>query len=98
MAWTETFLAKRRAAWIKAIAKAQYYAGGKWYDGKITLREVDGNTCKIRFVTTDAAALTITQLRLIDVAGDVAFSEARTMTKNADQGVLIQISVPIIES
>lgn len=98
MAWTETFLAKRRAAWIKAIAKAQYYANGTWYTGNITLKEVDGNTCVIRFVTTDALALTITQLRLIDVAGDIAFTETRTMTKSADQGVLIQISVPIIES
>lgn len=98
MAWTESFLAKRREAWIKAIAKAQYYAGGKWYDGSITLKEVNGTNCIIRFVTTDSSKLTITQLRLIDVAGDVAFSESRTMTKNADQGVLIQISVPIIES
>lgn len=98
MAWTEAFLSKRRKDWLSKIGKAQYYANETWYEGAITLKEVQGTTCVIRFATTDGLALTITQLRLIDTGNDVAFVESRTITKSAEQGALIQISVPIIES
>lgn len=98
MAWTDTFLAKRRSDWISKIGKAQYYADGTWRDGKITLKEVQGTTCVIRFTLTDEEAITITQFRLLDTGGEVAFTESRTITKSANQGALIQISVPLVQS
>lgn len=98
MAWTDTFLEKRRKDWLNKIGKAQYYANGSWRTGVITLKEVQGTNCVIRFATADESELTITQIRLLDTGGDVAFTESRTITKSASQGALIQISVPIVQS
>ncbi len=42
----------------------------------------------IRFATDDNKALTITEIRLIDTGGNVAFSEKRTIEKSEDQGAL----------
>lgn len=98
MAWSESFLANRRKDWISKIGKAQYYASGTWYDGNITLKEVQGVNAVIRFATDDNKALTITEIRLIDTGGNLAFSEKRTIEKSEDQGALIQISAPIIEA
>lgn len=97
MAWTDTFLDKRRKDWLAKIGKAQYYANDSWRDGFVTLKEVQGTKCVIRFATTDESELTITQIRLLDTSGDVAFTESRTITKSAGQGALIQISVPLIQ-
>lgn len=41
--------------------------------------------------------LTITQIRLIDADGDIAYSESRNIIKNASQGALLQIEAPIVE-
>lgn len=99
MAWSEAFLQKRRRAWLKNIARAQYYSSttGTWFEGNITEKTVDGDTIKIKFQTTDELNLTINQIRLIDADGDVAYSEERYIIKNASQGALMQIEAPIVE-
>jgi hypothetical protein len=98
MGWTATYLNKRRTDWINRISRAQYYAGGVWYTGDITLKEVQGNGIVIRFAATDSKSLTITQIRLIDTGGDIAYQESRTIVKGEDQGALIQITAPIVEA
>lgn len=99
MAWSETFLQKKRRAWLRSIARAQYYSSttNSWYEGFISEKTVEGDTIKIKFQTTDELDLTITQIRLIDTDGDIAYSEARNIIKNASQGALLQIEAPIVE-
>ena len=38
--WTENFMAKMRAEWLRRIEKIQYQAGGRWYDAVITDKHV----------------------------------------------------------
>ena len=94
MAWTDTFLAKRRSDWISKIGKAQYYADGTWRDGKITLKEVQGTTCVIRFTLTDEEAITITQFRLLDTGGEVAFTESSASSlKSSNSAIFIKVKM-----
>jgi hypothetical protein len=95
--WSEAYLNKRRKAWLDSIAKAQYYANGTWYDGQITEKIVNGDSLYIKFTTTDSAALTITQIRLLDTSLEVAGSQSENIVKSATQGVLLQLTVPIKE-
>lgn len=99
MAWTNIFLQKKRRSWLKSIARAQYYSSttNSWYEGDITEKTVEGDTIKIKFQTTDELNLTITQIRLFDTDGEIAYSEERYIIKNASQGALMQIEAPIVE-
>ncbi|MCD7891616.1 MAG: hypothetical protein LUG26_07725 [Ruminococcus sp.] len=95
--WTDTFLDKMRAEWLRRIVKIQYYAGSTWYDAQITEKSIDGDTLKIISTTTDSAALTITSVRLIDIAGDVAGQITESIQKTASQGVITLWEFPLYE-
>lgn len=95
--WTNTFMSKMRNEWLRRIAKIQYYAGGTWYDAKITDKYVTGNTLYIRSQTTDNSALTITKVRLIDTGGDVAGEISENITKTSAQGVITLWEFPLYE-
>lgn len=95
--WTDTFLNKMRTEWLRRIVKIQYYAGGTWYDAQITEKSIDGDTLKIISTTTDSAALTITSVRLIDIAGDVAGQITESIQKTAAQGVITLWEFPLYE-
>lgn len=95
--WKEGFMNKMRAEWLRRIYKFQYYAGGKWYDAVITDKKISGNTLYVTTSTTDSAALTITKIRLIDTAGEVAGEISESITKLATQGVITVWEFPLYE-
>lgn len=96
--WNNSFLQKRRTAWMNSISKAQYYADGTWYDGTITEKSISDNTIYVKFTTSDSLALTITQVRLLDTSLEVAGTQTNiNIIKSAAQGVLLQIAMPLTE-
>lgn len=95
MSWETIFLAKRRKEWASKIVKAQYYVNGKWHDGQITMKEIDGINLVIRFSATEDEGTKITQVRLLDTSGDVAYTNSLTLEMSSGRGGLIQITAPI---
>jgi hypothetical protein len=95
--WKESFLDKMRAEWLRRIYKFQYYAGGQWFDAVITEKKIEGDTMYVTTTTTDSAALTITQIRLIDTSGEVAGEISESITKTATQGVITLWEFPLYE-
>lgn len=96
--WSQTFMAKMRAEWLRRIVKAQYKAGVTWYDAVITEKKIEGDTLFVTIVTQDSLSLTITGLRLIDTGGEVAGEQSDSITKKDTQGVLLQFSFPLYEA
>lgn len=98
-------MSKMSNEWLRRIAKIQYYAGGTWYDAKITDKYVTArtqnnvtvNTLYVRSQTTDNLALTITKVRLIDTGGDVAGEISENITKTSSQGVITLWEFPLYE-
>lgn len=95
--WKEGFMNKIRAEWLRRIYKFQYYADGQWYDAVITDKKVDGNTLRVTTSTTDSADLTITKVRLLDTAGEVAGEISENIKKSATQGVITVWEFPLYE-
>lgn len=95
--WTNEFLAKRRAEWLRRIDKIQYYASGTWREAQITSKTIEGDTLKIVTQTTDSLALTITKVRLLDTDGAVAGERSENITKLASQGVITLWEFPLYE-
>ena len=95
--WTNEFLNKMRNEWLRRLVKFQYRAGSTWYDTVITDKRIEGNALKITTATTDAAALTITSVRVIDISGDVVGTRTENITKSATQGVLTLWEFPLYE-
>jgi len=97
--YTKTFLEKRRRWWMKNIAKVEAQVGNTWYTGAIQKKALDGEKIVIHAVFADltATACTITQLRVIDIDGEVAAQKSEKITKAAGQGVLIKLELPITE-
>ena len=98
MFWKENFLAKRRAEWLKNIAKFQYLTNGVWKDAVISEKSVAGNV--IKFTTTisdDGTASKITAVRILDRDGDVAGEMSENIEKKATQGLLTLWEFPLYE-
>lgn len=95
--WKEEFMNKIRAEWLRRIYKFQYYADGQWYDAVITDKRVDGNTLRVTTSTTDSADLTITKVRLLDTAGELAGEISENIKKSAAQGVITVWEFPLYE-
>lgn len=96
--WKEEFMNKIRAEWLRRIYKFQYYADGQWYDAVITDKRVDGNTLRVTTSTTDSADLTITKVRLLDTAGELAGEISENIKKSAAQGVITVWEFPLYET
>lgn len=95
--WKEEFMNKIRAEWLRRIYKFQYYADGQWYDAVITDKRVDGNTLRVTTSTTDSADLTITKVRLLDTAWELAGEISENIKKSAAQGVITVWEFPLYE-
>lgn len=95
--WKEEFMNKIRAEWLRRIYKFQYYADSQWYDAVITDKRVDGNTLRVTTSTTDSADLTITKVRLLDTAGELAGEISENIKKSAAQGVITVWEFPLYE-
>lgn len=95
----DTFMDMRRKQWLRAIHEVEVQAGGTWHTGVIDQKKVDGDTLVIMatFPSLDSAACTITASRIIDVRGEVAAYQQRTIEKQSGQGTMIKITIPIYE-
>ena len=97
MGWTADFLNKRRQAWLRRITKAQYYTGGSWRDGAITLKEVSGTDIVVRFEAADGGTTAITQFRLIDEDGTTAYTVNTNIQRSSSRrGALLEVRAPLI--
>lgn len=95
----DTYLGYRRKQWLRSIYSVQVLVGSTWYTGTIDSKKISDDSL-IFFVTfpdLNDTACTITASRLIDVRGEVAAYQQRTITKVAGQGTLIKITIPIYE-
>lgn len=95
----ENFMANRRTQWLRAIAAVDVQVGGTWYRGEINQKKIEGDTLVIMatFPALDSMACTITASRIIDVRGEQAAYQQRTIEKNSGQGTMIKLSIPIYE-
>lgn len=95
--WTSDFLDKIRAAWLDKIKTVQYYAGGSWYDAKITDKRIVDDAMQITSTTTDSETLNITKMRLIDKDGEVAAEKELLITKTGSQQIINTLKLPLYE-
>lgn len=97
--FSDNFIANRRQQWLRSIHAVEVRVGSTWHRGVLNQKEVKGDTLLIKatFPTLDAVAATITASRVIDVRGEVAAYEQRTINKNSGQGTMIKIEIPLRE-
>lgn len=95
----DSFMNHRRKQWLRAIHAIEVQVGAEWYKGDINQKNIEGDTLVITatFPALDSMACTITASRLIDVRGEVAAYQQRTIEKNIGQGTMVKISIPIYE-
>lgn len=97
--FSDTFVGYRRKQWLRSIHAVEVQVGGTWHRGNFDKKEIEDDTLVIMasFPTLDSTACTITASRVIDVHGEVAAYQQRTIEKKAGQGTLIRITIPIYE-
>ena len=97
--FSNAFMDHRRKQWRRSIHSVEVQVGGAWHVGDINQKDVNGDSLVIlaTFPTLDDRACTITASRVIDVRGEVAAYQQRTIQKNSGQGTMIKIEVPIYE-
>lgn len=97
--FSNNFMRYRREQWLRSISAVEAQVGGAWHRGDVNKKEIDGDTLAITatFPSLDSVACTITASRILDVRGEVAAYQQRTIQKNSGQGVMIKITIPIYE-
>ena len=97
--FSDTFMSHRRKQWLRSIYAVEVLVNGTWHRGDFNQKQIDGDSLVIlaTFPTLDAKACTITASRLIDVRGEVATYQQRTIEKISGQGTMIKIVIPIYE-
>ena len=97
--FTDSFISHRRKQWLRSIYSVEAQVGTTWHRGDINKNQIDGDTLVIMatFPTLDSVACTITASRIVDVRGEVASYQQRTIQKNSGQGTMIKITIPIYE-
>lgn len=97
--FSENFVGHRRKQWLRSISAVEVQVGTTWHRGTFDKKEIEDDTLVIMasFPSLDSTACTITASRVIDVHGEVAAYQQRTIEKKAGQGTLIRITVPIYE-
>ena len=95
----DTFMGHRRQQWLRSIHSVEVQVNGAWHRGDINQKEIDGDTLVIKatFPTLDSVACTITASQIVDVRGEVAAYQKRTIQKNSGQGTMIKLTIPIYE-
>lgn len=95
----DSFLNRRRQQWLRLIHAVEVQANGAWYRGEINRKEIEGETLVITatFPVLDSVACTITASQLVDVRGEVAAYQQRTIKKASGQGTMIKIEIPLRE-
>lgn len=97
--FNDNFMSHRRQQWLRSLHAVEAQVGGTWHRGEINQKKIEDDTLVIMatFPTLDSVACTITASRLIDVRGEVAAYQQRTIQKNSGQGTMIKITIPIYE-
>lgn len=97
--FNDTFMSHRRNQWLRSLHAVEAQVGGTWHRGEINQKKIEDDTLVIMatFPTLDSMACTITASRLIDVRGEQAAYQQRTIEKNSGQGTMIKITIPIYE-
>ena len=97
--FSDTFVSHRRKQWLRSIHAVEVQVGSTWHRGEFDKKEIEGDTLVIMasFPTLNSTACTITASRVLDVRGEVAAYQQRTIEKNAGQGTLVRITIPIYE-
>lgn len=95
----DSFMERRRQQWLRAIHTVEVQVGAKWHRGEVNQKKIEGDTLVIMatFPTLDATACTISASRIIDVRGEVAAYQQRTIQKNSGQGTMIKLTIPLYE-
>ena len=95
----DSFMNHRRKQWLRAIHAIEVQVGTEWYRGYINRKDIEGDTLVIMatFPDIENVACTVTASRLIDVRGEVAAYQQRTIEKNNGQGIMLRITIPIRE-
>lgn len=97
--FNDTFMSHRRNQWLRSLHAVEVYALGEWERGVINQKTIEGDTLVIMatFPTLDSKACTIMASRVIDVRGEIAAYQQRTIAKNSGQGTMLKITIPIYE-
>ena len=97
--FSQNFIDHRRKQWLRSIHSVEVQTNGTWYTGKITKKELEGDTLVIlaTFPELDTLDCTLTASRIKDVRGEVAAYQQRVVEKISGQGVLLKITIPIYE-
>ena len=97
--FSDTFMSHRRNQWLRSLVAVEAQVGGTWHRGEINQKKIEDDTLVIMatFPSLDAMACTITASRLIDVRGEQAAYQQRTIKKNSGQGTMIKITIPVYE-
>lgn len=95
----DTFMDQRRRQWLRSIHAVEVQANGAWHRGDISKKEIDGDTLVINatFPALDSVACTISALRIIDIRGEEAAYQQRTINKESGQGTMLKLTIPIYE-
>ena len=84
---------------MRNIWQVQAAAGSTWYTGDIQKKKLEGDKIVIHavFPALTPLATTVTNIRVLDIDGQVAALKTENIKKAAGQGVLIKLELPIIE-
>lgn len=95
----DSFMGHRRKQWLRSIHAVEAQVGGTWHRGDINQKKIEGDTLVIMatFPTLDSVACTISASRIIDVRGEVAAYQQRTIKKVSGQGTMVKLTIPIYE-
>lgn len=93
------FLNHRRKQWLRSLVYVEAQVDATWYRGTINQKKIDENklVIMVTFPQLDDQAVTISASRVIDIRGEIAAYQTRTITKLAGQGTMIKITIPINE-
>ena len=97
--WSTGFMDRRRKQFLEALVKFQFQVSGAWNDAVINSKRITGNTVEIiaSFPRTASGKQTITGVRVIDVTGEQCGFQAVSITRAANQGVLVKFEFPMYE-
>ena len=97
--FNDTFMDNRRKQWLRSIHAVEAQVNGAWHRGEINQKNIEGDTLvlTVTFPTLDSQTCTITASRIIDIRGEVAAYQQRTIKKASGQGTMIKIKIPLRE-
>lgn len=97
--FSDAFKSHRRKQWLRSISAVEVQVGAKWYRGEFNKKEIEGDTLVIMatFPELDSQECTITASRVLDIRGEQAAYQQRKIEKQAGQGTMVKITVPIYE-